>query len=169
MQINIYSREVDSLKKIVKTAPQEKKPAIVRNFRSKSDEIFAKIKRQYAGLIREERSEAGAPRERLIESIDRKSLAPLFTTQAEGFASIASTIVYARTEADRIRETLVSAAKRKVEMLSLVDKEESAYERCAPTGVTQLSREFAREVVAVLDYTLDSPSHEQENEGWERE
>jgi hypothetical protein len=155
MQISIYSREVDALKKLVKTAPEEKKPAIVRNFRNTSEGIFAKIRRQYQGLIREERQEVAPAAERLIETVNRKVLAPVFTGQAEGFASLASTVVFARTEADRIREILVSAARRKSETLALVDKEEAAYEQLAPGNARQLSREFAREVGAVLDRILE--------------
>jgi hypothetical protein len=160
MQINKYSREVDALKKLIRTAPEDKKPAYVRNFRKSTDEIFSKIKRQYTELVAEERLAAKQPPDNPLLRHELKPLTPIFAAQAEGFASIVSTVVYARTEADRIRETLVTAAGRRDEMLALVVREHAAYQRLEEpnneeSGLrTGLARAFARELVAVLDRCL---------------
>lgn len=154
MQIHKYSGEVDALKKLIRTAPEDKKPAYVRNFRKTSDEIFAKIKRQYGELLEEERRSIEEPEDNPLDREDLKPLAPLFTAQAEAFASVSSSVVYARTEADKIREAVVAVSKRKNEILSLVSGEESAYERIAPGAGSELARAFARELAAALDRSL---------------
>lgn len=154
MQIQKYSGEVDALKKLIRTAPKDKKPAYVRNFRKASDEIFAKIKRQYGELLDEERRSLEQPDDNPLSREDLKPVAPVFASQAEGFASVSSSVVYARTEADKIRESVVAVSKRKDEILGLVAREKAAYERVCPGAGNDLARAFARELVAVLERHL---------------
>lgn len=154
MQINKYSREVDSLRKLVRTAPQDKKPAYVRNFRKTSDEIFASIKRHYAELLEQESSENDQISDNPLAVYDLKPLAPLFTSQAEAFASMASSLVYARTEEQRIREAVVALGRRREELLSGVDRERSTYAEMTGSNPAPVARAFARELVAALDRLL---------------
>lgn len=151
MQIQKYSREVDSLKKLIRTAPEDKKPAYVRNFRNFSQEIFSSIKRQYAELLKEEAPSHEPSAGDSLSDYDLKPVLGVLMAQAEVYASLWSSLVYARTREQRVRESVVALANRREETLATVELERRVFERVAGTDATELACAFARELVALID------------------
>jgi hypothetical protein len=151
VQVRKYRRELETMKKLAPTMPQDKRAGFYANFKNSFAQIVQAIKRDYAELIaeiepqqqRESSPLTWVPLAKLVKELER---------QAQGISEVRSTLEYARTERYKIRDILVDLREKAEALTDRFDAELASYETYAgsPRNARLVSRAFGREAIRVL-------------------
>lgn len=162
MQVNMYKRELENMKKLAPNIPAEKQPGFYANFKQTFDKITAKARENHAVLLKEDWDQAAQemPSTHPLKRNDLKPLAALFLDQAKEFSMIRSTLTYAGAERYKTRDILSRVIERRDRVNTLVAEETKRYGEMetGSGGGRSLSRAFAAEVIAVLNRQISRMS-----------
>lgn len=141
MQLSRYTKELNDFREVTSRIPKDKAAAVAVNFRKTTDEIFASIRKNYEGLLRDEQD--AVPREpgNVLLRIDLKSLAPIFQRQAKEAVAVRSSLHFALGEQFGTRELLIELADRHRDFDKLLDSERARYEELG--GTREVGHEIA--------------------------
>ena len=126
LQVNMYRKEQDTMKKLLPTIKQESKRAFVLNFKKRYTEIIDKIKRNYIDLLREEKEPTDDTRN-VLEMVPLKETLTSLTSQCQTMSKIRSTLTFVRDEKYKTRGILIGLAGEKDLIFGLFEKELKAY------------------------------------------
>ena len=153
LQVNMYRKERDTMKKLLPTIKQESKRAFVLNFKKRYSEIIDKIKRNYIDLLREE--EPADETRNVLEMVPLKETQTNLTSQCQTMAKIRSTLTFVRDEKYKTRGILIGLAAEKDVIFGLVEKELKAYEGFAENlDTTKLEDYGTSDIRSLLNRTL---------------
>jgi hypothetical protein len=127
LQVNMYRKEQDTMKKLLPTIKQESKRAFVLNFKARFSEIIDKIKRNYIDLLKEEKAPIDETKN-VLEMVPLKQTLANITSQCQAMSKIRSTLVFVKDEKYKTRGILTNLAAEKEEIYSLFQRELKAYE-----------------------------------------
>ncbi|ADK82818.1 hypothetical protein [Sediminispirochaeta smaragdinae] len=138
LQLKQYHQEMEKLKELLASIPEEKRGALKENFAYRLRDILRKVGQGYVTLIEKEDSDGGqrgtGP---MLERIDKKtfaSMTKLFHKEAELFSRIRSTLLFVADERFRSRQILLSLEGIEKELHDLFEKERQYYRTLAPFG-----------------------------------
>lgn len=153
LQVGKYRRESENLKKLLGTAPEDKRSAIVKNSKTIFAEIFASIKKNYAEFASEQAQKKRPKTANPLSPADLKPLSKMFLSQAEEFSRLRSTVAFARREQTGIREMLASLETHREKTLSMVEREAEAYKVRAGSenAALRITRAFAVDICTLIE------------------
>lgn len=160
VSVKRYQNEMTKMKELASKIKGDKNRAVFAdNFRNTFASIEDSMRKNYAEIIREERSEADKASANLPRRLSLKPLAPVLTAQAQEFSRMKSTLVFAGEEKFRTREMLVGLFRRRDETMGLLDRElEACADICRtelgrddPSLALMLTKDLRDEIAAVLD------------------
>jgi len=153
LQVNMYRKERDTMKKLLPTIKQESKKAFVLNFKKRYTEIIDKIKRNYIDLLREE--EPTDETKNVLEMVPLKETLTNLTSQCQTMSKIRSTLAFVRDEKYKTRGILIGLAAEKDVIFGLFEKELKAYEGFAENlDTTKLEDYGTSDIRSLLNRTL---------------
>jgi hypothetical protein len=157
LQKQKYEKEMETLKKLTRSAPKEKTREIAANFHRSFADIFASIKKNYLALLREE-EEARRPQSTdPLLRFDLRPLAAVYSRQAEAASQLRAAVVYSRGGGSGPREVLVAASEQETAFRDLLKEEMQHYMNM--TGdrkiALDMSASFVRELVRMINLWKD--------------
>lgn len=153
LQVGKYRRESENLKKLLGTAPEDKRAAIVKNSKVIFAEIFSSIKKNYAEFAAEQAEKKRPKVVNPLSPADLKPLSKMFLSQAEEFSRLRSTVAFARREQTGIREMLASLETQREKTLGMVEREAEAYKVRAGSenAALRITRAFAVDICTLIE------------------
>jgi hypothetical protein len=160
LQAGQLRRERETMQKLLPTIKPEARDTFQQNYRKSFGEIIDKIKRSYAGLIKEENPETDEARP-ILAIVKLASLVPIVTDECQIVSRVRSTLLFAVEEKYRLREIFVGLATEKPALDKLFEREAAAYAKLEElasseriSGERSVARAFCAEMVRVLQKEL---------------
>lgn len=128
MQMSMYKKELEDMKKLSPNIPPDKASAFFANFKNRFDSITQSVHENYASLLNEEKDKLRE--ETMANPLSRFDLAPLAKLcafQAQEASKIRSTLRYAENDGFRTREYLVDLVKEKTAIMKPFERETDLY------------------------------------------
>ena len=161
MQVNIYKREQETMKKLLPTIKPDSQKSFMANFKKTFAEIIDKIKRNYIDILKEE-IPPDTENKNVLEQVPLKELLPILTSQAMSMSRICSTLLFIKEEKYKTREILDNLSKEKKSVLELLDREMGKYKsfgeklgtiggRAVSDPASVLSRFMSHEIIQFLE------------------
>jgi hypothetical protein len=160
MQVNIYKREQDTMKKLLPTIKPDSQKSFMANFKKTFAEIIDKIKRNYIAILKEE-IPPDTENKNVLGQAPLKELLPILTSQAMSMSRICSTLLFIKEEKYKTREILDNLSKEKKSVVELLDREMEKYKsfgeklgtiggRAVSDPASVLSRFMSHEIIQFL-------------------
>lgn len=165
MQVGIYKKEQETMKKLLPTIKEESRESFIKNFRNTFNEIIEKIKRNYLEILTEE-NPPDMENRNLLAPLPLTELVPVLTSQCQKISKIRSTLLFIAEEKYKTRELLAGLSRDKDSFMQLLVKEMASYrsfgERAEQKGdrPEEISRAMCHELIDFLERELafDQPS-----------
>jgi len=154
MQMNIYKKELEDMKKLSPNIPPDKADAFFTNFKNRFNSITKSIHDNYQVILNEDREiRMGTISVNPLTQIDMMPLAKICADQAQKAARIRSTLRFAKKEGFKTREYLVEMLKQKDVILAPFAKEEKLLSNLpGPQGKNvYFSKAFSSEITRILE------------------
>lgn len=126
-QMKRYQNELAKMKELEPKIKPEARATFLANFRETFAGILDSVKKNYAELLREERTGPPPEEQSLARRVPLKDLVPILTQQAMSFSRMRSTIVFALEEKFRTRELLAALYRQKAAILGLLEAEMNVF------------------------------------------
>jgi hypothetical protein len=154
LQVGMYRKERDTMKKLLPTIKQENKRSFVLNFKKRFSEIIDKIKRNYIEILKEEKPQ-GEDFRNILEMVPLKETLPNLTSQCQIMSRIRSTLSFVKEEKYKTREILTRLARDKDTIFNLFERELKAYESFADDlDVSRLEDYGTSDIPSILNRNL---------------
>ncbi len=157
MQMNIYKKELEEMKKLSPNIPPEKASAFFANFKNRFNQITGSIQENYTVLLKEEQERLHEKRlTNPLEGYDLVPLAKMCMAQAQEAAKVRSTLNFAEKEGYRTREYLVNLIEEKDTILRPFHSEAEYFQRMEPSPkrMAGLAKTFGQEIIVILERQL---------------
>ena len=153
LQVGKYRRETENLKKLLGSAPEDKRAAIVKNSKAIFAEIFSSIKKNYGEFASEQARKKRPKVVNPLSPADLKPLSKMFLSQGEEFSRLRSTVAFARREQTGIREMLGSLEGQRDKTIGIVEREAEAYKVRAGSenAALRITRAFAVDICTLIE------------------
>jgi hypothetical protein len=154
MQMGMYKKELQDMKKLSPNIPPDKASAFFANFKGRFDTITQSIHENYASLLKEEQEKL---REKSLanplSAFDLLPLAKLCAAQAQQAARLRSTLNFAIKDGFRTREYLTNLLKEKASIMQPFDRESELYLSMGGSQKSgkRIGKLFGAELIHVLE------------------
>jgi hypothetical protein len=161
MQVGIYKKEQETMKKLLPTIKEDNKESFMKNFRNTFAEIIEKIKRNYLDILMEENPPDTESRN-VLAHVPLGELLPVLTPQCQKISKIRSTLLYVKEEKYQTRDILQGLRKEQEPTMSLFEKEMQMYqafgskldEQTIGDRAIIISRAMCHELIQVVEKEL---------------
>jgi hypothetical protein len=160
LQAGQLRRERETMQKLLPTIKPEARETFQQNYRRSFAEMVDKIKRSYAGLLKEETPETDEARP-ILALVKLATAVPAITEQCQQVSRARSTLAFAAEEKYRIREIFAGLAGGKDAFEQALKREAQAYERLESqtqneriAGERSVARALCAEMMRVLQRGL---------------
>ena len=165
MQMNIYKKELEDMKKLSPNIPPDKADAFFTNFKNRFNSITKSIYENYQMIQKEDQEKTHAAMSvNPLSRIDLLPLAKICAAQAKQAAQIRSTLNFAQKEGFKTREYLVEILNQKDTILSPF-LEEEIFLKNLSGGQWQnafFSKAFCSEIIFILEKQAKRIAEEEE-------
>ncbi|MCG8481423.1 MAG: hypothetical protein MI724_20180 [Spirochaetales bacterium] len=152
LQLQRYREEAATYRKLKEQATSYRLEMYSKTFASTFRQIFESIRKNYSAFLEEQQGIDSHRSASPVRDLDVKAWVRILTGEMEELSFIRSTLIFVADKQSGMRGPLVRLARRRDEVLALVDEEEEA--AADATGgegaVHTLSRILAQETAGVL-------------------
>jgi len=160
MQVGIYKKEQETMKKLLPTIKEDSKESFMKNFRNTFAEIIEKIKRSYLDILLEE-NPPDTENRNILARLPLTELVPVLTSQCQKISKTRSILLFVREEKYKTREVLGGLSREKDAVMGLLDREMAAYrdfgeklEDLSGDRASAVSRAMCHELIDFLEKEL---------------
>jgi len=158
MQITIYKKELENMKKISQNILPEKAKSFYSNFKKTFAKITHSIVTNYSVILKEEEDIIRKSKQiNILKKYEISALSGIHLSQAKEIARLHSTINFAIKEKYKTRELLIDLVKNKDIIMDLISKESDKMKQLAGNDneAILISKAFGHEIIYRLNRQLN--------------